>query len=453
MTPAEPTTRLGDLLRTARRESGLTLEELSGRAGVGIRTLGDLERNRISRPHRRTVDALLGSLPIDDERRAAIWAAARPAPVPVPASASVPADPPAARTVGREAETANLRRWFDHWHRGQRSPGPVIISGLPGVGKSTFSEAFCHTHVDEFPDGQLVLDLGGSGPSPLEPLGALGALLGHIGVPREQLPDSVDERGLLFRSRMQSLAMLVGLADAADEAQVRPLLPDNTPSLILITSRRTLAGLHAGKRIMLREPTPADAVAILAELAGPERVAAEPGPAAELARLCGYLPLALRVAATRLTTRPGATIADLVDRLTMPDERFARLTVGDLRVRDVFEAQYRRLAHDEQRTFRRLSVLRGTNLTAAAVATALRIDAEMAEGNLEGLVDAGLLTTAADGGTYQVNGLIRQFGREVLAAEESAASVQRLLNGAGLVTAQVSGGAGTRQADRPQWAA
>lgn len=440
MSALEPALRVGTLLRTARTESGLTLEELSARARVGVRTLGDIERNRIARPHRRTIEALIEALEISDQRQAEIWAAARPSPSASPEPSSRPV---VARVVGRVAEMADLERWLGEWRR-DRSPGPVIISGLPGVGKSTLAQGF-FAGTDGFPDGRLCIKLGGSTASPMEPATALGHLLEQSGVPREQVPDSADERGILFRRRMQELTMLIGLADARDEGQVRPLLADNTPSLLVVTTRRNLAGLPASKRVVLREPGPADAMALLKTMVGAERVDAEPGPAADLIRLCGHLPLALRVAATRLTTRPGATIADLVDRLSMPDDRLVRLTAGDLRLRDVLERHYRLLSADQQRTFRRLCLLRGPRLTAGAAARVLGIDTDTAEDALESLVDGGLLTP--DGGQYLMNSLLRQLGREMLAAGESAASLSSLLESHGSTT-ELAGAAHRRDPRR-----
>jgi hypothetical protein len=305
----------------------------------------------------------------------------------------------------------------------------MIISGLPGIGKTTFGRDICVRYRHEFPDGRLLLDLGGSGPAPMSPFAALGHLLEFIGVPREQIPETVEDRGVLYRSRMTARRAIVGLDDSRDEAHVRPLIADHTSSLTIVTSRRTLGGLDAAGRIILTELTTTGARAVLERvLGGPERILAEPAAADTLGELCGLLPLALRIAATRLANRPRMRIGDLVERMRLLDERLSWLAAGDVRVRAVLAGHYERLTGEQRRAFRRLCLLPAREVTSAAAAPLLGVDVGAAEERLEDLVDAGMLTAGTGAGRYCVNPVLRLYAREALAADESAASIERLLS-------------------------
>jgi transcriptional regulator with XRE-family HTH domain len=450
-----PAVRLGDLLRAARQKRGLTLEELCGQAGLGVRTLGDLERHRIARPQRRTIEALVVALDLDDPERDAIWAAARPsAGVPEAAPSSggptggatsaalfgslpfddLPADP--GRLVGRDDELAELHAWIDSSAQSRPAPWPVIVSGLPGAGKTAFARQASRDLAEHFPGGRLVVDLGGSTDAPTTVTDALHELLERSGVPREQIPESAEDRGRLLRAQVGDRAMLIVLDDARDETQVRPLLPDSTRVLVVITSRRSLVGLDAAHRIALRELRPLAAVAMLETLAGRDRIAAEPAAAAALARLCGYLPLALGVAAKRLTIRPRWTVGDHVDRLSYQDERLSRLTAGDLRVHEVFERSYRHLSTEQQRVFRYLAVTPPGGVVPELAAVLLDCGADEAEEALEDLTDAGMLSPDVPTGRYVLNPLLRLYARQMLAERESAATIGRLHTAVGEVAHQ-----------------
>jgi transcriptional regulator with XRE-family HTH domain len=435
VTSPEPTvpskSSLGDLLREARHARGLTLEELSSRAAVGVRTLGDLERHRITRPHRRTLQALVDALGLTAGEGDAVWAAARPA-----AAARTPEGPEpytSVLAVGRAAEMRAFDRWFGNRPADRRGE-PMVISGMPGVGKTAFGREICARYRNDFPDGQIFLNLGGSGPAPMTPFAALGHLLEFIGVPRAGVPGTVEDRGLLYRARMTGRRAIVGLDDARDEAQVRPLVADQTSSLTIVTSRRTLGGLDASGSIILTELTRAGARDLFERvLGGPERIAAEPAAADALGELCGLLPLGLRIAATRLANRPRMKIGELVERMRLLDDRLSWLAAGDVRLRAVLAGHYEMLTEEQRRAFRRLSLLPAQQVTSTEVAPLLGVDIGAAEQRLEDLVDAGMLTAGTGAGHYCVNPVMRLYAREAMAADESAASIERLLRASRLL--------------------
>lgn len=430
--PAQ-TPRLGDLLRAARHRAGLTLEELCAQAGLGLRTVSDLERNRVTRPHRHTIDALIATLALDSAERRAIRASARPPRETRPTNGTpTNARPTRSDTLppdhhdlfGVEAELRALHEWFDGLDRTTRCPWPVVISGMPGVGKTRFAVRVGRDLADRFPDSRIHLDLRGTGEQPMDTAEAVGQLLRRMGLADDELPATVEERGHLLRARMRASATLLILDDVRDEAQARALLPDDVGAgLVILVSRRTLAGVEAARRVTLGELDPHSAVDLLGALAGHDRMAAEAAGAADLARLCGFLPLALRIVGNRLASRPNWTVTDMAERLRPADERLSHLANGDLDVRAAFARSYRLLAPEVRQVFRRLALVRGGTVHANRLSGGGFGDTERA---LEELVDASLLNGTEVTGRYRLNELLRLFARETLATEESAYSIEQL---------------------------
>ncbi|HEX8868407.1 MAG TPA: AAA family ATPase [Lentzea sp.] len=269
----------------------------------------------------------------------------RPVPEPVP-----DALPPTIRGfVGRAAELSELDRLLDRDDSGL----PVLaVSGPPGVGKTALALRWAHQVRARFPDGCLYVDLRGYAPDhPVEAGEALGTLLGCLG---DEVPDDPAVRAARYRSRLAGRRVLVVLDNALCAEQVRPLLPGTGACAVVVTSRDDLAGLVArdgAHRVgldLLPEP---DAVALLGNLLGAERVAANP-EAALLVQRCGRLPLALRVAAEVGVTRPDTSLAALADASGL-DWLDAG---GDPRtgVRAVFSWSYRRLVPEAAAVFRLL---------------------------------------------------------------------------------------------------
>jgi hypothetical protein len=209
---------------------------------------------------------------------------------------------------------------------GSRPPSICTIHGTAGSGKSALAVYWGHRASDRFPDGQLFVDLRGndSDRPPVDPRTALGWLLCGLGIDPRWVPDDLEEREALFRSVTADRRMLVLLDNAATEEQIRPLLPGTSTCLVMVTSRRPLTGLVAvegARDISLAALDPATAMTLLEDMVGGARIAAEPDAAAELTRVCGFLPQTLRVAAGELVTRPGQDIAGLLHELRRRRDR------------------------------------------------------------------------------------------------------------------------------------
>ena len=299
----------------------------------------------------------------------------------------------------------------------------VAISGRGGVGKTTLSVHVAHRLRREFPDGRLYVGLHGSEATPADPVDVLGRLLRRLGVDGAAIPADPDERADLYRARLDGRRVLIVLDNAADERQVRSLLPGSPLCAVIVTSRRRLTGLAGATRIELDAFEPEQAAELLTRVAGAERVIAEPEAADRVAALCDRLPLALRIAAARLAARPHWTLDRLARRLADEHRRLDELVHADLEVRGSLALGHRGLSAGAQRAFRLLGLLEVADFgawTAAAL-----VDVPMAEGEdlVEELVDARLLEVAGRDATdqprYRFHDLLRVYARERAMAEEA----------------------------------
>ena len=180
----------------------------------------------------------------------------------------------------------------------------AAISGTAGVGKTALAVHWAHRASEHFPDGQLYVNLRGFDPSgaPAAPEEVIRAFLNAFGVPAGQVPASPDAQIALYRSLLAGRRMLIILDNARDDAQVRPLLPGSSACMVVVTSRRQLAGLAATEcahLLTLDVLSPAEAQEMLSRRLGPELLDGEPGAVGELISLCARLPLALAIAAAR----------------------------------------------------------------------------------------------------------------------------------------------------------
>ncbi|HEY0451965.1 AfsR/SARP family transcriptional regulator [Actinophytocola sp.] len=307
------------------------------------------------------------------------------------------------------------------------------IEGTGGVGKTALAVHWGHKVADQFPDGQLYVDLRGfSRDQPVAPGNALGRLLRGIGLPDGQIPADQSEAAGLYRSALANKRMLIVLDNAANAEQVRPLIPGTPGSLVLVTSRAQLGGLVAidgARRIDLETLSPDEAVELLTTLLGKDKVAAEPAATAELAAACACLPLALRIAGANLLAHRSQRIADLVRRLRSGHPWTALTVDGDdgATVRLAFDLSYRQLSPPAGRVFRFLGMLPGADTTVDATAALAELDEERTADALAELVDAHLLTEHEDG-RYTFHDLLRAYARDLAEHEEPdrEAGVRRL---------------------------
>ena len=315
---------------------------------------------------------------------------------------------------------------LDQLARPQPGAGGVVtisaIDGMAGIGKTALAIHAGHRLADRFPDGQLFIDLQAHTPgqAPLDPGAALEILLRQLGVPAERIPASVADRAARWRAELADRRVLAVLDNAADTGQVRPLLPGASSSLLLITSRRRLAELDGAHALSVDLLPAKDAVELFSQIVG-ERAAAEPIAVLDVLHLCGFLPLAVRIAAARLRHRPQWTVEYLASRLRDQRRRLAELSTSARSVAAAFTLSYQQLDPGQQRMFRLLGLHPGRDIDAHAAAALADVAPEQAEALLEDLLDAHVLLQH-EPGRYTFHDLLREHARGTVSTEETAAA-------------------------------
>ncbi|WP_024875975.1 AfsR/SARP family transcriptional regulator [Saccharomonospora piscinae] len=310
------------------------------------------------------------------------------------------------------------------------APPIVVLSGPPGVGKTTIAVHAAHRVRAAYPEGQLFVRLHDGDHKPRHPGDLLGELLRLLGVDGAVVPPSTAERAALYRARMADRRILVVLDDAADDAQVEPLLPGTSATGVLVTSRHPLVALPGTTPITVAAPGAAEATALLARLISRDRVEEDPEATEALLAACGHLPLAIRVAAARLTARPAWPVSALSSRLRDARSRLDELRAGSLDVRATFDAAYATLPGDARLIFRLAGRTGADSLAPWAFAGLLGEPPASArtERVLETLTGAGFLTAherdAAGQLRYRMHGLLRSFAQERAAGRDRAGEAE-----------------------------
>jgi transcriptional regulator with XRE-family HTH domain/tetratricopeptide (TPR) repeat protein len=409
------------LLRRHRQAARLTLEQLAENSGVSVRTLSDMERGRSRGPQHRSVLAVADALALTVEDRQLLVNLARDGRL------RGRWDRPSGlcelpRAVDDFTGRAAELQWIERIVRTADSPGSSgvgLVTGSAGSGKTTFVISAAHALRSDFADGVFFLDILGMSSRPRPAADALGLLLGALGVAERAVPAGVQQRASLYRSLMQERQALVVLDNAASEEQVRLLFTAGGASRVLVTSRRLLAGLEGVRRLVLGPLPLPEAAELLTGIIG-ERSASDGEEAlVRLARLCGGLPLALRIIGNRLVSRPSWSATELAARLSDEERRLDQFTAGDLKIANAFGMSYDQLGTAARRVFRRLAAVPGQDFDAALAGVAGAIELVDAWDAVDELVDLGLLLDGT-ASRYRFHDLVRLFARQRLQAEETA---------------------------------
>ncbi|WP_371515764.1 BTAD domain-containing putative transcriptional regulator [Kitasatospora sp. NBC_01300] len=313
-------------------------------------------------------------------------ATARPAQHPGPSGALLPSD--TADFTGRSHE---LRELIDALAEGGERV--AVLSGPAGIGKTALAVHAGHLLADRFPDGRLLLRLRteDGAPRPLaDILAELAALTGRSG-PR---PADPAQAAALWRASLAGRRMLLILDDAPGEAVVRELLPGFGPSATLVTSRSQLAGLASVHRVTVPPLAPAEALDLLGRIVGTGRTGTDRAAAARIVEACGLLPLAVRVAGTRLAVLRHLPLAEYAARLADPAGALDELVAGDVTVRARLDSGWRDLTDQGRLALGRLAALPLSLLfTLPEAAAALGRPERLALRTLEALTDTGAVTS------------------------------------------------------------
>ncbi|MDT0266235.1 NB-ARC domain-containing protein [Streptomyces sp. DSM 44915] len=322
--------------------------------------------------------------------------------------------------VARAVELGRLRRWLTD---ASDAPGVCLIDGPGGVGKSALAVRLARELTDRFPDGLLYVDLRGADPRnpPLTVAEARRLLLAAMGTPGKEMPQD-PESAAAYQAELGARRVLLLLDNAVDGAQVAPLLPTEAGSAALVTSRALLTGVPGQQRLSLGPLSSADAVRLVRSLAGTSQATVEsaaggprgePAEWAELAELCGGLPLALRIIGTRMAARPRWRVADFLRPLRDERRRLDELTGDDLDLRASLMVSIDQLTTG-RRPDERLAaeifpalgaaVVRG--YTPGSVAALTGVTAGEAAAALDRLADARIVDSPRPG-VYTLHDLVR----------------------------------------------
>lgn len=285
-----------------------------------------------------------------------------------------------------------------------------VVAGMAGVGKTALAMHTAHRLREEYPDGQVYVEAGERSSYVL-----LGELLAVLEGNVAGVPDGLDERVRRYRAVLVDRRVLVVLDNAADEQQIRQLLPDTPRCGALVTSRTRLAAIEGVPVVDLGVLAAEPAVRLLENIIGPDRVAAEPEAAQDIVRYCGGLPLAVRIAGGRLVAKPHWRLAVLAERLRLPNRRLDELRQADLEVRGAIERTLLGVDEASRRAFRVLGGIDEPDFSVDTAATALGVPVVAAHDLVENLLDARLLEAncSPDGQAvrYHFHELVRVIAR------------------------------------------
>ncbi|MFD5074438.1 ATP-binding protein [Streptomyces sp. NPDC058371] len=424
----------GAAIRRYRLRAGLTQEALAERSGVSVSTIRGMESGRRRNPQLASVRRLaaacdLRPIELEELLAAAAGAVEHPA-IPVPRQLPAPPVP----FVGRHHE---LERLDAALRAGSAAAATVVLSaiaGAGGVGKSWLVLHWAHRNADRFPDGQLFVDLRGFSPDgdPMDPAVAVRGFLDALGVEPNRIPLAPHAQAALLRSLVADKRMLLVLDNAADSAQVAPLLPGGGTCTVVVTSRNRLSALitgHGAHHLCVDTMSDTEARTLLAARLGSARIEAEPAAVDELVHLCGGFPLALSIVAGRAHTQPQLKLADFADEL-----REGALDVLDdadpaASLPAVLSLSHHALSDEEAEVFALLALAPGPDIGLAAASSLTGRGRSRTRSVLRTLEQASLIGQDA-AGRYRMHDLIRRYATTAhdLSEGTRTAALRRVLD-------------------------
>jgi DNA-binding SARP family transcriptional activator len=338
--------------------------------------------------------------------------------------------------AGREAvlrELIQLLSATEGEARGTGSLPVVSLTGHTGVGKTALALHAAHAVQGCYPGGQLFVQLQQADGQPVRAADVLARFLRALGPPAAAVPEDIVDRTVTYRSYLGNRRVLVILDDAVSVSQIMPLIPGSPICAVIVTSRNYMSALHGARQFQIDDLDEGASLELLASVIGTVRLQAEKTAALALVRLCGCLPLALRIAAAKLHARPHWQISQMVHRMADEGRRLDELALGGVDIRATFWQSYSSLSQKARQLFVRLGMLGAATFAPWVAAPLMDHDPQDAEDLFDTLVEAHLVQIRHhDGGPrFQLHELTRIYAVERLAAEEPmterTAALERLL--------------------------
>lgn len=325
-----------------------------------------------------------------------------------PAPAQLPPEIP--DFVGRAAELATFTKLLS----GTDTHGLRVVNvvGRPGIGKSTFVTRAARAVRGNFPDGQLYVDLTGGDGRPMPTRHVLIGMLKALGADETDVPNSVAEAALMFRSWTADRRLLVVLDRAGSSDTLHHLFPSGSGCALVVTSRVPIDALSGAVRLRLSPLSTEESVALLTNALGEARVEDELAAAQQLASLADRLPLALRAIGAKLAARPGWHLSRMVARMTDERNRLGELCYGGFDVFGRLAEAYQTLSARQRWVLRRIAAA-DEPLSTEEVAERVSMSEAAVRAVLDELVDADLveeLETDEPEPRHRVPPLVRLVG-------------------------------------------
>lgn len=399
--------RKADALESFREARQIFMDELGLDPGHDLR---ELERAILADDH-----------VLDLERRgraAPHWGNRMPVPRQLPAAI--------ADFTGRQEITRTLIELLSDRPEsdGARYVPVIALTGKAGVGKTAIAVQVAHAVSRDYPDGQLFAQLTEADGQPVRVRSILERFARALGVPPDAVPDNLAERTAAYRTALGDSRVLILLDNAESVCQVRTLIPGSAKCAVIVTSRGPLSDLPGGHHFEVRDLDEQSGVELLAKAIGHDRVRAEESSALAVVRLCGGVPLALRIVAAKLARRAHWPLEKMARRLSDDNRRLDELTLGGTAFRASLALSCDGLGDQARRLFSRLGLLGTADFASWVSAPLLDLDVETATDLLDTLIEARLVEVAkSENGSarFRLHALVRLFALERLAAEESPA--------------------------------
>ena len=325
-------------------------------------------------------------------------------------------------------------------------PGAVVVSavaGMGGVGKTALARHAASAAVEHgwFPGGAVMVNLRGYDPSErrVRPGQVFGPLLYALGLPAAQIPATRIEQAAAYHRLLADLAgrgqpVLLLLDNASAVEQVLDLLPGQAVHRALVTTRDTLT-LPSARRVELDVLSRRESLALLRGAVRQHRprdprVDLDQAASERLVQVCGWLPLAIEIAAALLADDPGLTATALADDLSGTATRLAVLRHGSTAVAGVIEVSWQHLKERDPNAGRLLRLLTldpGPDIATTAAAALADAPEPLVAAQLRTLRQSHLLHAA--NGRWRMHDLVRLHIRAAHAEDDDhQAALTRLLN-------------------------
>ena len=225
-----------------------------------------------------------------------------------------------------------------------RPPSGGLLSGGAVGGLALAEQQVVRAPLNDL----TVLEAEGPGAWALPAAGRFPAVFAGLdvvpaGVAAQQIPPGLEARSASWRAYQAGRKVLLVLDDATGSDQVRPLLPGAAGCLVLVTSRRRLIALEEAAPISLGTLPPGEAADLFVRLACRPGLQSADAAIAEVAGLCGCLPLAIRLVAAGLRHHSGWTVTDLAAELATTCDRLEAMQAEDVSVAAAFDLSYQDL--------------------------------------------------------------------------------------------------------------